>query len=185
MDTHVCPWWMGYFLAGSWRRLVQNPDRILEPYLKEGMTVLEIGPGMGFFTLPIARLVGEKGKIITVDVQEKMLYSLRRRAEKAGLISRIETRLCPNDSLGIENLSGKIDFALIFAVLHEIPDPKRALSDAARALKKDGTLLLSEPNGHVTESEFEKAIQMAEAGGLKKTDTPTIRRSHSAVFRKI
>ncbi len=104
----VCPWWMGYFLASPLRRLIQNPERIIGPYISEGMRVLEIGPGMGFFTLPMARMVGEKGKIYCVDIQRRMLHTLRRRAKKAGIADRIEDRLCSDTSLGISDLVGTI-----------------------------------------------------------------------------
>jgi ubiquinone/menaquinone biosynthesis C-methylase UbiE len=59
---HVCPWWIGYLLASPLRRLVQKPEVILRPFLSNGMRVLEVGPGMGFFTLPMARMVGSAGR---------------------------------------------------------------------------------------------------------------------------
>ena len=53
MSHRVCPWWMGYLLMCPLRRLGQNPDRMLAPFVATGMTVMEVGPGMGFFTLPL------------------------------------------------------------------------------------------------------------------------------------
>jgi SAM-dependent methyltransferase len=53
-NEHVCPWWIGFPLASPARRLVQNPESIVEPFVKNNMRVLEIGPGMGFFTLAMA-----------------------------------------------------------------------------------------------------------------------------------
>src|ERR1700751_1710102 len=100
MPEHVCPWWVGYFLLSPVRRWSQNPDQMLAPYVTPGMLVLGPGPGMGFFTLPLARRVGS-GHVIAVDVQARMLKALRRRAEKAGLEQRIETRLAAPESLGI------------------------------------------------------------------------------------
>src|SRR5690242_16036997 len=85
MGHRVCPWWIGYFLLGPLRRWRQDPRTILAPYMREGMTVLEPGPGMGFFTLEIARLAGPAGRVIAVDIQEKMLARLKRRATKHGL----------------------------------------------------------------------------------------------------
>jgi len=82
MEHHVCPWYMGYVLANPLRKLYQDPVKLLHPYLKEGMAALEIGPGMGFFTLPMARIVGDKGKIYSVDLQERMLQTLRKRVAK-------------------------------------------------------------------------------------------------------
>jgi SAM-dependent methyltransferase len=87
-EYSICPWWAGYILASPMRKLAQNPARLLEPFVHTGMTVLEPGPGMGFFTLELARLVGPEGRVIAVDVQPHMIASLRRRAERARLIDR-------------------------------------------------------------------------------------------------
>jgi tRNA A58 N-methylase Trm61 len=87
MAHRVCPWWIGYLLASPLRRWFgQDPAKILSPYVREAMTVLEPGPGMGFFTIPLARLVGPSGRVITVDLQPKMIESLKRRASKAGVL---------------------------------------------------------------------------------------------------
>ena len=125
MPEHLCPWWIGYLLASPLRRLVQDPDELLSPYVKEGMRVLDVGPGMGFFTLPMARMVGPEGKVFAVDIQEEMLQSLERRARRAGLHSRIECRRAEGDSLRIAEEAGAIDFALVFAVAHEVPSLPR------------------------------------------------------------
>ena len=53
MAEWVCPWWLGYFLASPIRRWMQDPAKILAPHVREGMIVLEPGPGMGFFTLEL------------------------------------------------------------------------------------------------------------------------------------
>ncbi len=167
-----------------WRRWLQNPEKILGPYIKEGMKILEIGPGMGFFTLPIARMVGADGKVIAVDVQTKMLRSLERRADKTGLRHRIEARLCPAASLNIGDLADTIDFAIAFAVMHEIPDPKAALNDIAVALKAGGILLISEPKNHVSDDEFKRTISLARECGLTETATPVVRRNYSVSMIK-
>ena len=83
MSHKVCPWWIGYFLASPLRRLVHNPATILRPFVSEGMTVVEPGPGMGFFTMELARLVGRPGRVVAIDVQPKMLVELRRALGKA------------------------------------------------------------------------------------------------------
>jgi len=121
MDRHVCPWWLGYLLACPLRRWVADPAKILAPYVREGMTVLEPGPGMGFFTLPLARMVGATGRVVAVDIQPRALDALRRRARKAGLLERVEIRLSQSDSLGLGDLANQVDFALAFAVVHEMP----------------------------------------------------------------
>ena len=87
------------------------------------MTVLEPGPGMGFFTLPMSRMVGSAGRIVAIDIQAKMLESLRRRAMKAGTLERIDTRLAQPGSLGIGDLNDRVDFVLAFFMVHEMPSP--------------------------------------------------------------
>jgi ubiquinone/menaquinone biosynthesis C-methylase UbiE len=184
MAQMVCPWWLGYFLASPIRKLRQHPQRILSPYIKPGITALDIGSGMGYFTIPIAEMVGENGKVIAVDLQPKMINSLIRRAKKAGVDNRIETRVCASDSLGIDNLTGKIDFALTFAVLHEFPSIPQALAQVAKTLKPGGILYIAEPTGHVDKTAFENTIASAIACGLELVESPPVWKSHTAVMRK-
>jgi len=183
MAEHVCPWWIGYFLVSPLRRWMQNPDEVIAPYVTPGMIVLEPGPGMGFFTLPLARRVGS-GRVIAVDIQEKMLAALRRRATKAGLIQRIETRLAHSDSLGIADLSGQVDFLLAAAMVHEVPSAERFFFEAAEALSPGGRLLLAEPAGHVNQARFAKELTAAASAGLAVQDRPALKRFHAAVLAK-
>ena len=185
MSDHVlCPWWMGYFLASPLRRLYQNPERILGPHVQTGMVVLDVGSAMGYFTLPMARLVGESGRVIAVDLQEKMIRSLKRRARRAGLAERIETRICPSTSLGIDDLVDRVDFALAFAVLHEMPDARETFTGIHRSLRAGGRLLLAEPSGHVTIEEFARTTATAKECGFDVVSVPTIRSSRSLLLAK-
>jgi len=184
MPHDVCPWWLGYVLANPLRRLYQNPKRILEPYVRPGMNVIEIGPGMGFFTLDIARLVGDTGRVFAIDVQPKMLDGLRRRARRATLLDRMELRLVPPARTGMEDLEQSADFVLAFAVVHELPDMARFFNAAARSLKPGGRLLLAEPRGHVDRAAFSKTVDSAEETGLRVAANPSIRGSHAALLEK-
>jgi ubiquinone/menaquinone biosynthesis C-methylase UbiE len=182
MAERVCPWWIGYLLASPLRRFSQSPDRILAPYVRAGMTVLEPGPGMGFFTLDLARLVGPAGRVIAVDLQPRMLAGLRRRAVRAGLSDRIEIRHCRQETLGIEDLAGKVDFVLAFAMVHELPDPGRFFGEIARSLRKDAAVLLVEPAGHVDEESLARELALAGAAGLVPSARPEIRRSRAVLL---
>lgn len=183
-QSRVCPWWLGYLLASPIRRVFQNPDEILSPYVRPGMTVLEPGPGMGFFTVPIARMVGENGCVHVLDVQKEMLDGLERRAKKAGLSSRINPRLVKPDSMDIADLTGKIDLVCAFALVHEMPSSDRFFSEASAALRPHGILLLAEPAGHVSSAEFETELEAANRHGLRLLSRPTVRRSRAAVLKK-
>ena len=179
----VCPWWLGYVLASPIRRLWQNPARILEPYIRAGMIVVEPGPGMGFFTLELARRVGPAGRVMAVDIQPKMLARLKRRLAAAGLLERVEIRLAEPHSLGLAGFAGAADFVLAFAVVHEMPSAESFFAAAAEWLKPGGRLLLAEPAGHVSVAQFDREIALAEKAGLKLMERPSISRSRAALFR--
>ncbi len=184
MADHVCPFWVGYLLASPVRKLLQSPQRILGPYVTEGMNVMDIGCAMGFFSLPLARLVGTTGKVYCVDLQERMIQSLERRAKKAGLADRIETRVCAQDSLRLDDLVGQIDFALAFAVFHEVPDRSKALSEIHAALKPSGKLLAAEPRKRVSEGDFKELIAIAEKVGYSAVERAKIKSSHAVVLER-
>ena len=184
MAHRVCPWWVGYFLLCPLRSRTQKPGEILAPYIREGMTVLEPGPGMGYFTLELARLVGTSGHVIAVDIQPKMLKRLKRRAAKTGLQGRLDARAVSPDSMGLDDLNGTIDFTLAFAVVHEFPDAARFFAEVSAASKPGATLLLAEPAGHVKSAEFDAELQSASKAGFLVIARPSISRSQSALLRK-
>ncbi|MFY9908781.1 MAG: methyltransferase domain-containing protein [Candidatus Sulfotelmatobacter sp.] len=183
MGKRVCPWWLGYFLASPLRRFLQDPGAMVAPYVHSGMTVLEPGPGMGFFTLEVARRVGPHGRVVALDVQPRMIGGLKRRLAKAGLLDRVEPRLVSADSLGVADLKGKVDFTLAMAVVHEMPTVSSFFRQAREAMKSGSLLLLIEPSGHVTEKEFQDELAAAADAGFAVIDRPNMRRSHSAVLK--
>ena len=185
MADHTCPIWVGYLLASPLRKLIENPDKILRPHVKEGMTALDVGSAMGFFSLPLAKLVNTKGKVICIDLQQKMLDSLVKRARKAGVAQNIETRLASESDLNIEALKGTIDIALAFHIVHEVNNPECFFTEIFEALKSKGKLLFSEPAGHVSKDNFNKSLSLAEKAGFKINHTQDKRRSHSALLEKI
>jgi len=181
---HVCPWWAGYFLTSPIRKLRQDPSRILSPLVRAGMIVLEPGPGMGFFTLELARLVGPEGRVVAVDVQPKMIAGLRRRAERAGLLDRIDVRVAPESTMALEAWEGAVDFVLAFAVVHEMPSAATFFAEAARAMKRGARMLLVEPAGHVSQDRFGKELALAAEAGLAAVDRPNVASSRAAVLQK-
>lgn len=185
MAHRVCPWWLGYFLISPLRRLQLNPAKLLTPWVRQGITVLEPGPGMGFFTIPLAQLVGPSGRVIAVDVQPKMIGKLKQRVAKAGLADRVDARLAATESLGINDLDGKVDFTLAFAMVHEMPSARQFFAQAAAASKSGARLLLVEPAGHVTAEEFEAELRQSAQAGFKVVERPHIRRSQAALLQKL
>ncbi len=180
----ICPWWVSYFLINPLRRLMQDPAAILAPYVRAGTTVLEPGPGMGFFTLDLARLTGPSGRVIAVDVEPRMIEGLKRRAKRAGLLDRIEARAVPANSMNLGDLREKIDFVLAAFVVHETPAAPAFFAEAAKAMKPAARLLLMEPAGHVSEMEFAEQLKAAAANGLKITERLPMRRCQAALLQK-
>lgn len=185
MGHKMCPVWIGYVIASPLRRLLHKPEEILAGLVQSGMRVLDIGPGMGFFSIPMARVVGPSGTVICVDRQEGMLAGVRKRAKKAGVSGQIQTLLCDERSFGIRNLAGTVDFALAFAVVHEVPDAAQLFAETAAALKPHGKMLVAEPRGHVSEEAFAKTVALAERCGLRIVGRPDIRRSQSVLLEKM
>lgn len=180
----VCPWWLGYFLMSPFLRGGQKPAEILGPYVHEGMTVLEPGSGMGFFTIDLARMVGKSGRVVALDVQPKMLDRLKSRAAKAGVLDRVDARLTPTDSMNINDLSRSVDFTLAFAVVHEFPSAAPFFSEIGEACKAGATVLLAEPLGHVKPPEFESELHAASEAGFEVADRPSIRKYHAALLKR-
>jgi len=166
MAHTICPPWLGYFLINPLRKLFENPDKLLRQFVREGMIVLEPGCGMGFFTLPLARMVGPKGRVVVVEVQQKMLSVLSRRAEKAGLLDRIELRHITAEGLGVEDLSGKVDFAAAIHMVHEVPNQTAFFTEVWEVLKPGCRLLVVEPKGHISPARFEETVSYAKKVGF-------------------
>lgn len=181
MKAHVCPWWLAYTFDNPLRLRFHDSRKIFAPYLSEGMTAVDIGCGMGYFSIGMAKIVGENGKVISVDIQQEMLDTLLKRAEKENVESRIETVLCDANDIGVKE---RVDFALTFWMVHETPDQSSFLKQVHSILKPSGKLLLAEPKWHVTSAEFKKTLEIAQESGFKLIDSPKIFFSHTAVFEK-
>jgi len=184
MAGHVCPWWLGYFLSCPIRRFYEDPDRLLAGTVRPGMTVLDVGCAMGFFTLPAARLVGPEGRVIAVDLQERMIRSLKRRAKRAGLSDRIDTRVCSEHSLDLSDLDGKVDLALALHVVHEVPDAGNLMSELYRVTRPSGKLFVVEPEGRVTVDDFAKTVGVAEQAGYLLESKVALKRGQGALLAK-
>jgi ubiquinone/menaquinone biosynthesis C-methylase UbiE len=171
MSEIVCPWWLCYSFDNPLRRIFHDPERLLRPYVKAGMTAVDIGCGMGYFTVGLARLTGPEGKVIAVDLQRQMLDALGRRSRRAGVADRIILHRCSKESLGVEDSA---DFALAFWMAHEVPDKSRFFGEILAFLKPGGRLLLVEPKIHVTRGSVERTVAVCRETGFHVLEEPRV-----------
>ena len=177
----VCPWWMAYLFDNFLRRMINPAEKVLGPYVKPGMTVLDFGCGFGHFSLGMARLAGKTGQVVAADLQEKMLAKTMARARRAGLDKIIQPHQCSDHGIGA---TPTLDFALACNSLHETPDPASTLGELFALLKPGARLLVMEPLGHLKAGEFEAEVALAKKAGFEEIDRPGITREISVLLEK-
>ena len=182
--SRVCPWWAGPLLCCPLRRLWEPPEALLGPHVRPGMTVLEPGCAMGYFSLPLARMVGPSGRVVCVDLQPRMVAGLVRRARRAGLSERIEASACRPGDLEVEQWRGRIDLVVAIHMVHEVGDRGRLLVQAHDSLRPGGRFLLVEPKGHVSRAGFDDEVAAAARAGFTAVDRPLVLRSHAVLLSK-
>jgi ubiquinone/menaquinone biosynthesis C-methylase UbiE len=161
-------------LTNPLRRLVQSPEALLDAAgLAPGMTVLELGPGPGYFTVPAARRVGNAGRVLAVDVQPAMIAMLERRLAQSGL-SNAEARIA--DAHHLPAADASVDAAFLVSVLGEIPEPGRALAELRRVLKPTGSLTIGESRGDPDRLGQVEVMDLCRQAGFQLAD------SHSTWF---
>ena len=180
-DEHVCPWWMAWTFDNPLRKLFQDPGRIVGSFVRDGMTVADIGCGMGYFSVAMAKLVGPTGKVLAVDLQEQMLQYLKKRALREGVTDRITTVLAGPDDIKIAE---QVDFVLVFWMVHEVKDIPRFFGQVAAVLKPGGKVLYVEPRMHVTQKRFEEILGYAKAAGFSVNDGPKVGMSRAASLQR-
>ena len=129
----------------------------------DGGRVLEIGPGTGYYTLPVAESIGDGGRLDIFDVQQEMLDLTVRRAHERGLSNVVETS---GDAQSLPYDDGVFDAAFLVTVLGEIPDQSAALREPRRVLRPGGCLIVGELFGDPHWVAPATLVRRAEAAGL-------------------
>jgi ubiquinone/menaquinone biosynthesis C-methylase UbiE len=180
-DNRVCPVEHAGSLDNKIRRWLQNPRRILQPFISEGMTVLDLGCGPGFFSLDMALMVGKSGRVIAADLQEGMLAKLQQKIHGTEFEDRITVHKCEIHTIGV---SEKVDFVLAFYMIHEIPEKESLFKEIGRILNTNGKMLIVEPPLHVSWSDFKNTKEIARSAGLTPTEGPRIFLSKTVILQK-
>jgi ubiquinone/menaquinone biosynthesis C-methylase UbiE len=179
--NRVCPVERSGSLDNRLRRLLQNPGKILRPFIAPGMTAMDLGCGPGFCTLDMALMVGESGQVIACDLQEGMLKKLQSKIHGTELEKRIRLHRCDADKIGVTE---PVDFILAFYMVHEIPDKAGLFEELGSILKPGGSILVVEPPFHVSSSAFEHTLDTARQAGLSRESGPRVLFSKTALLRK-
>jgi ubiquinone/menaquinone biosynthesis C-methylase UbiE len=146
------------------RRRIQPPAEMpLRHSIAPGMTVLDVGPGNGRYTVEAARRVGESGRVIAIDIEPRMLERVSRRAQAEG-IANLEARLA--DVYALPFSDGALDAVCLMSVIGELPDPDRAIREFKRVLKPGGTLAFSELLMDPDYPLAQTLVRKAQAAGL-------------------
>jgi len=137
---------MPQFLANAidnpLRRRIQPPVKTAVRHgIRLGMTVLDVGPGNGTYTLGAAEIVGDQGKVIAIDIEPKMIERVQNRITLTG-INNIEPRVADVYALPFDD--EYFDLIYMITVIGEIPDPDKAMQEFHRVLSPSGTLVFSE-----------------------------------------
>jgi ubiquinone/menaquinone biosynthesis C-methylase UbiE len=183
VDTQhrVCPVEKAGILDSRLRRWLQNPRKIVSPYIQEGMTVLDVGCGPGFFSIDMAQMVGKSGRVIACDLQEGMLQKLRDKIKGTEFEHRITLHVCQKHALGV---SESVDFVLAFYVVHELAHREGFFQEIGSLLNPGGQALIVEPSFHVSSRAFEETVSIARGSGFMPADGPKVLLSKSAILRK-
>jgi ubiquinone/menaquinone biosynthesis C-methylase UbiE len=178
--NRVCPVELAGSLDSKIRKWLQNPKKILAPFIKEGMNVLDVGCGPGFFSVEIAKMVGKNVKVFSVDLQEGMLQKLRSKINGTPLEGIIKPIKCEVDEIIVPE---KVDFILAFYMVHEVPDKDRLFESLKSILNEKGKLLIVEPKFfHVSKEGFALTIGKAEKIGFRSARGPKLAFSFSSLL---
>ncbi|MGD0581555.1 MAG: class I SAM-dependent methyltransferase [Bacteroidales bacterium] len=178
-NRRICPAERAGGLDNSARKIFQNPRKILKSYINEGMIVLDMGCGPGFFTSEIAKMLKNSGKVIAADLQQGMLDRLKKKINGTDLEKRIQLHKCEESKIG---LSENVDFILCFYMVHEVPDQSGFFRELRSILNPGGKIFIVEPDFHVSKRSFEEMIQKASETGFEIIERPGIFFSRSVIL---
>jgi ubiquinone/menaquinone biosynthesis C-methylase UbiE len=178
--THVFDAGQSPQLDSWFRRILQNPFKILNPYVNQGMRTIDLGCGTGYFAIPMAKMVGETGCVLALDIQPEMLDILQENIDYSDSHNIYPVNL---SSESLPN-NYEADFILAAYVMHELPNQSFWIKQLYENLKSGGHFLVIEPNFVVRKSDFQKTVDLLLTNGFELISTPKIFLSRSILVKK-
>jgi ubiquinone/menaquinone biosynthesis C-methylase UbiE len=178
----VCPVESAGILDNFVRKWIQNPRKIMRPYIEDNMTVLDFGCGPGFFSIEIAKMLKRSGEVIAADVQEGMLDIIRKKIKGTEYEQKIILHKCEEHKIG---LSKQVDLVLAFYSIHEVSDKERLFKELVTTMKADGQIFIVEPKFHVSKKLFLWMIDSLSNLGLEIVQKPEVIFSRAVIMKRI
>jgi ubiquinone/menaquinone biosynthesis C-methylase UbiE len=150
------------------RRHILPIEQTLERFrLAEGDTVLELGPGPGYFSIEASQMIGLTGRLLCLDLQPSMAAILRGR-----LRSENATAGQPvvGDATRLPLATSSVDKAFVAVMFGEIPDRPAALTELRRVLKPDGVLGFCETFADPDYMFLSELVDLCRASGFEKLE---------------
>ena len=140
------------------RQILTDPYKILKTAgLCSGQRVVEVGPGPGFFTIPAAKIVGEKGIVYAIDIHPLAIKRIQEKIRKEG-ITNVKAILADASQTGLPDQS--VDLAFLFGIVHHIDkDLETVLNELCRILRIGGVL-------SIQSSSSKRLIEVVERKGF-------------------
>lgn len=182
-ENRVCwySFWHILMLDNPVRRLLQDPEKILNGHIRPGMTVIDIGCGPGNFTRAMRKMAGSGWQVIAIDLQQEMLRYAQEKCSGVKGGAPVTWHQCRPDSLAI---TAQADFTLSFYMVHEVPDAGRLFLEVFQSLKQGGRYLIVEPVFHVEESAFADMLEAVQRAGFVVREQPRLRLSRAILLEK-
>ncbi len=181
-NEHVYPAKHAFFLDNPLRRWLMRQRAFAKQFVREGMTVLDVGCGSAPLLFDLARAVGPTGHIICADLQQGMLDRVAAKARRKRISSRVRLHRCESTKVGLE--PDCVDLAIAFWMVHETPSPEAFVHEMATTVRPGGVLLIVEPKHHVKPQLLEAYENYARDCGLRMEQRPRVRFSWSLMFRR-
>ena len=170
-------------LSNPLRGLIHNPRSLVKQVIRPGDKVLDLGCGLGFFSVRIAQMLSSQGHVTAVDVQPEMLHKLEVRRDALGLQDRITTHLQPTpDRIGLD---GKYDAVLAFYMLHEVGNQKEYIAQIRAFSPPHGLFLFVEPAFVVSSEDFKSEVRLVQQAGFFPVIYPKIALSRAVYFSPV
>ena len=176
------PQFLANVIDNPLRRKIQPPDETaIRHGIKPDMTVLEVGPGNGTYTVAAAKRVGSKGTVYAIDIEPKMINRVRKRVKEEH-IKNIKAQVANVYNLPYDD--GMFDLVYMITVISEIPKPEKALKEFHRVLSSKGTLVFSELFNDPDYPLSRTLIKLATSNGFKLKEKKGNFFYYTLIFKK-